>query len=508
LLIVLVAAGAGIWLLAEADGDATRRHVTVDGVPLDEVHPPTAGRRPGVVVAHGFAGSARLMAQFGDSLAARGYVVVLPDFAGHGANTTHRLPDDGAGSDGSKAALQHDLDVAVAHLRALPDVDPARIALVGHSMGASTVTRYAVAHPEITATVAISLPGSSAVRPDRPARLLLLVGALEFPDFRAEAERAVGSGRPDRSMEIVPRVEHISILYARRTHRATANWLDDSFGATPADRSLPSPVRRLGGAAALLLALIVGLYPVAWLLLGDTRRPGPRLTLRRLAGEVAVAAVACAIAAVVARWLPTNRLPLAVGNYVIGYTALAGTALLAYRKWRPTTAEPAPSLPPSARPTALPARPTALPARPTALPARPTELAAPLLVGYAIAAVAVPLQLGLTHVVPVGARWWLLALVWAGLGLLAYAGDRLTGGNLVGTLAVSAVAVAVLTAAAATGITYGFVLLVVPLLAILLAWQAIWGAVLRRFAAPPWLIAAVGGLIVAWPVATTLPITG
>ena len=182
LLAVLVAAGAGMWLLAGADGEPSRKHVVVGGVPLDEVHPTGASgeRRPGVVVAHGFAGSARLMAPFGDSLAARGYVVVLLDFSGHGANT-RPLPEGTASTETSTAALQHDLDVATAHLRGLPDVDPARVALAGHSMGASAVTRYAAAHPEVTATVAISLPDASTVLPDRPARLLLLVGGLDSP---------------------------------------------------------------------------------------------------------------------------------------------------------------------------------------------------------------------------------------------------------------------------------------------------------------------------------------
>jgi dienelactone hydrolase len=486
LLIALVAGGAGIWLLAGAGGDATRTHVTVAGVPLDEVHPPAGGRRPGVVVAHGFAGSARLMAQFGDSLAARGYVVVLLDFSGHGANT-HPLPDDSASSDDARSGLVRDLDVAVAHLRTLPDVDPARIALVGHSMGASAVTRYAVGHPDITATVAISLPGSSAVQPDRPARLLLLVGALEFPDFRAEAARAVATGTPGRSMVIVPGVEHISILYAQRTHSETANWLDAALGTAPADASLPSPTRRLVGAGLLLLALAVGLHPVARLLLGGATRPGPRFVLSRFLHTVVVTVVVCTVAALVAPLLPTMRLPLAVANYVIGYTALAGALLLAYVHLRRTTAEPERAHQPDRRRLAL---------------------ATPVLIGYAAVAVAVPLHLGLTHLVPVGARWWLSVLVWAGFALLAYGGDRLAGGNLLGVVAIAAIVVVVLTGAAVAGITYGFVLLVVPLLGVLLLWQALWGAVLHRLGAPAWLIAAVGALIVAWPIANTLPVTG
>ena len=511
LLAVLVAAGAGMWLLAGAAGEMNRRHVVVDGVPLDEVHPAGASgqRHPGVVVAHGFAGSARLMAPFGDSLAARGYVVVLLDFSGHGANT-RPLPDGTASTETSTAALQHDLEVATAHLRGLPDVDPARIALAGHSMGASAVTRYAVAHPEVTATVAISLPDSSTVLPDRPARLLLLVGGLEFPNFRAEAERAAGPAREGRSMVVVPAVEHISILYAPRTHREMVAWLDDSFGGPAADRPLPAPYRRVGGAAVLLLSLLIGLYPVARLLLGGARASWPRLSVPQVGPTVAVAAAAAAFAGLIAPFLPTNRLPLALGGYIVGFTAMAGAVILGYRRWRgaifpaPAPASPAGPLSDAASP-AGPLSDAASVARPGMLR---LVVAAPVLIGYAATAIALPLHLGLTHALPVGARWWLLAVMWAAFAVLAYAAERVTAGNSFGVLAVSAVAVIALTGAAVVGLTGGFLVLIVPLLAILLLWQAVWSAVLHRFSAPSWLIAIVGSLVVAWPLATALPMIG
>jgi dienelactone hydrolase len=421
------------------------------------------------------------MAQFGDSLSARGYVVVLLDFSGHGANRTP-LPDSAASTDSSTAALQRDLDVAAAHLRQLPEVDPSRIALVGHSMGASAVTRYAAAHPEVTATVALSLPDASTVLSERPARLLLLVGALEFPGFRAEAERAAGR------MVVVPGVEHISILYAPRTHRETAAWLDESFGRPAHDPAMPSPIRGIGGAALLLVALLAGLYPVARSVFGAARGSWPRPMLPQLGGAVAVAAGATAVAAAAARLLPTNRLPLAIGGYLVGFTGVAGAAILGYLLRRgPVFPAPAPVTPPGRLRLAL---------------------ATPLLIGYAAAAIAVPTHLGLTHAVPVGARWWLLAVLWAGFAVLAYAADRVTAGNSFGVLAVSAVAVVALTGAAVVGLTFGFVLLIVPLLAVLLLWQAAWSAVLHRFAVPAWLIALVGSLLVAWPLATALPVTG
>ena len=489
-LIAAAAAGLGVWILTGTGDGLVRRHVVVDGVPLDEVHPasvPVGEHRPGVVVAHGFAGSARLMTQFGDTLSARGYVVVLLDFSGHGQNT-HPLPDGTASTDTSAAVLQRDLDVAMTHLRGLADVDPSRVAVVGHSMGATAVTRYALAHPEVTATVAISLPDSSHLPPDRPARLLLLVGAAEPPAMRTAVDRAVEQGGPGRSAVSVPGAEHISVLYAPRTHREVVSWLDESFGGPADGRPIPSPMRRVSAAALLMLAFLVGLYPVARVLLGGSPPRWPRIAQPAIIRIVAVAVVAAGVAVLVAPIAPTVRLPLALGGFIVGFTATAGVAMLAYHRWRDGTFS-------ASAPVAR-------------LGGLRLAVAAPALIGYAAATIAVPLHLGLTNAVPVGVRWWLLAAVWAGFAVLAYAAECVAGGNSFGVLAVSAVAVIAMTCAAIVGLASGFLLLVVPLFAVLLLWQAIWSAVLHRFSAPTWLISLAGSLLVAWPIATALPVIG
>ena len=382
-------------------------------------------------------------------------------------------------------------------------MDPARVALVGHSMGATEVTRYALAHPEVTATVALSLPDSSFVPPDRPARLLLLAGGLEFAGFRAAAEDAAELGGGSRSAVIVPGVEHISILYAPRTHREVVTWLDDSFGGPLVAGPIPSPMRRLTAAGLLLLSLAVGLYPMARLVLGDCPPRWPRVVAPQLGRVAAVASGAAIVAVLVAPFAPTLRLPLSLGGFVVGFTIVAGAAMLGYQRWR-EVAYPA---------TARPPRPELAgpePARPELARSGRLRLAvaAPVLIGYAAVTIAAPLQLGVTNAVPVGARWWLLPVVWAGFAVLAYAAERVAEGNSFGVLVVSAVAVTALTGAAVVGLTSGFLVLIGPLLAVLLLWQAIWSAVLHRFSAPRWLIALVGSLVVAWPIATALPVVG
>jgi hypothetical protein len=202
---------------------------------------------------------------------------------------------------------------------------------------------------------------------------------------------------------------------------------------------------------------------------------------------VIVAAVACLVAALVAPIAPTIRLPLALGGFVVGFTVVAGVAMLAYHRRRTGTWS---ATAPVTRPSRL-----------------RLAVAAPVLIGYAALTIALPLHAGVTNAVPAGARWWLLPVVWAGFAVLAYAAECVAGGNSLGVLAVSAVAVGALAGAAITGLASGFLLLVVPLLAILLLCQAVWSALLHRLSAPSWLIALVGSLLVAWPLATALPVT-
>lgn len=194
---------------------------------------------------------------------------------------------------------------------------------------------------------------------------------------------------------------------------------------------------------------------------------------------VLVAMGAAAVAVLAAPRLPTARLPIAIGGFITGYTAVTGAVLAAYGLWRK----------PARRPGARGHGGRWVP-----------------LAGYAVAAIAVPAHLGLTHAVPVGVRWWLVPVMWAGFAVLAYGTERATGGDPVGVLGVSAVVVVALTGAAVMGLTHGFVLLVVPPLVLLFVWQALWSAGLNRLGAPTWAIAAAGSVVVAWPLAIALPL--
>lgn len=488
---VLCAVVGGVGVLA-ADAGLRRRASVVDGVPVEIVRGSgTSGQVPGVVVAHGLGASGRLMRGFADTLARRGYAVALVDLAGHGAST-RRLPGNGDGP-AADARLDRDLDVAVTHLRAMPWVDGERIGLVGHSLGAAAVIRYGAAHPSIGATVAIS-QGVMAV-PASVRNVLLVAGGLEFPAYRDGAVQALRNVYPEgqpgatygdprdgtaRRAVIVAGVEHVGVLFSPRTHRETGAWLDAAFGR----RSAPVPdvrvVQRAGSALLLHLAAVLTFGALASALLG---RPSDVRARRRV--PVRLALVAAAFAAGVA--VPVMgffHLPLAVAGPLAGFFGVAGVVALVCAKDAGFLGE---------RPRAR------------------TLAAAVFLVVWTVASFAVPAQLGWAHAVPVGPRMWALVPITVGTALYCLGVEALCAGHerttAIGVHAWAAMAaLAALLAAALVGAVSPFVLLVSPLIAGLLVWQGVQAAALRAVRAPAWVTALVGGVLLAWPLAVTMPI--
>ena len=241
-----------------AQGGLTVRHITRDGVPMVYLAPAAAQRAPGVLVAHGFAGSKQLMLAYGYTLAHAGYAVLLWDFDGHGANGNALAGD----------SLQNDLDRAYAVLIEQPEVDPARLALLGHSMGSGAVMAAGIRNPDrYTATIAIS-PTGADVSPAAPRNLLLQAGGWEG-NFVANARRllaAAGGAGDDfangraRRLIVVPNAEHISILFRSESGRAALDWLSRAFGEA---RDTPYVDRRIIWYAVSLLGWLLALAAAA-----------------------------------------------------------------------------------------------------------------------------------------------------------------------------------------------------------------------------------------------------
>ncbi|MFC6020846.1 alpha/beta fold hydrolase [Plantactinospora solaniradicis] len=482
---------AGALVVGYAGRDLRSASVHVADVPVEVVRPVGGGAgRPAVVVAHGYAGSGRLMRPFADTLVRRGYVVALPDLAGHAANTGQATgPDE----------IDRELAAVVRYVRGLPEVDPARVALLGHSMGAAAVVRVGAADPLIAATVAISLGDSTAaaLQPG-PRHLLLVVGALEPAGIRSVSQAAVADGSAGRRMVRVSFVEHVGVLYASRTHREAARWLDDALRHQP-ERQVVAAKRRVAAGGLIMIGTL--LLVIAALIRPSARHaPSPpagsvlpvREPMAWLVGAVLVAPVP----ALVGGWLSTRMLPAPVSGYLVGYFALAGATL--------ATAAVVARRRAGARPAEDDAGDPVGSLRHDTAPWTAAASAVALAVA-ASAAVVVPIHLGLTSVVPHGSRWWLI-------GLLVLATGALLGGA--NALVRPAWSIAVLAAvclpipiAATVGLAPGFLALVTPLIAALLALYVLVAGVAWLTGMPWWRTIPAGALMVAWPVATALPIT-
>lgn len=309
------------WLMVwQAGRGLVIRPLSQDGIPMRLIAPEGAPPAPGVIIAHGFSGSQQLMFGFAYTLAHAGYATLLLDFDGHAANPT---PLGGEMTRGA-ATLQANMDAAYAALIAQPEVDGRRLALLGHSMGSGAVMTAGINDPDrYRATVAVS-PTDAQVTEAEPRNLLLQAGQLE-PQFAANAEdllvRAGGAntdfvnGRA-RSFQLIPGVEHITILFSRTAHQTAVGWLGQTFG-------LPTTV------AYTDLRMVWYLVQLAaWLVLAAAITPAirqPRITpdFRRLPWHI-IGLFLAPLAATAVLWLSNQITP--VGQ--LGGVLIAGAQAL------------------------------------------------------------------------------------------------------------------------------------------------------------------------------------
>jgi pimeloyl-ACP methyl ester carboxylesterase len=301
----------------------------VGSIPVTVFRPADGAAAPVVVIAHGFAGSQQLMLPFATTLARNGYIAVTFDFPGHGRNA-EPLAGGLVDPDASGNALLAALDRVAAFARPLGD---GRIAVLGHSMASEIVVRYAQAHPETAATVAVSL-FAPAVTASSPRNLLVIDGALEVPMLIADATRVVGTAsagavKPGttygdfgdgtaRRLVLARDVEHIGVLYSADAMAETLDWLNQAF-----DRHETGYLDRRGKWLGLLfLGLVALAWPLASLLPVIARRPvgaGARW------GRLLLVTLVSAVATPLLLWkLPTDFLPLLLGDYLVVHFAVFG----------------------------------------------------------------------------------------------------------------------------------------------------------------------------------------
>lgn len=293
-------------------------------VPLLYLAPQQAQAAPGVLIAHGFAGSKQLMLGYGHVLAQAGYAVMLWDFDGHGANPTPL----------KRYETQRGLEVALEVLLEQPEVDTKRLAMLGHSMGSGIVMTVGIRDPNrFAATIAVSPTGAS-VTPQTPRNLQLQAGSGEGR-FVENAQRLLtqaggantnliaGTGR---ELVIVPNVEHITILFSDVSHQAALRWLNATFG-----RSSPSQYRdrRMGWYGLHLLGWLLGLAAIAPTLASQTIAATKVPAVRQWAGLIVSPFVAIALVTLLSQHFALESLGgVQVGGAVAVWFLIAGLTWL------------------------------------------------------------------------------------------------------------------------------------------------------------------------------------
>jgi hypothetical protein len=356
----LAALSIGIWKLEQARAGVDVQLAWVDTMPVTMFRQASVGSgeaAPVVVIAHGFAGSQQLMQPLALTLARNGYIAVTFDFPGHGRNAA---PMTGglADHDASLRTLLSALERLTAWAQQLT-APGAGYALLGHSMASDIVVRHAQARPKVWASVALSLfaPSIGPETPrDSPRNLLVIDGAWEPSAMHDEALRVIGTvagagarervtyGRFEdgtaRRAAFAPGAEHIGVLYDVDTGAEALAWLDQALGARPVE----GPFIASYGPA--LGALLAGLLGLAWLLAQALPRVADRYAmpgadfLRQHRHpwrwrSFSMLAVLPALLTPLVLWkLPSDFLPILLGDYLMLHFGIYGLITAALLWWR------------------------------------------------------------------------------------------------------------------------------------------------------------------------------
>jgi len=355
--LALLAIGVGVQQLERARQGVSIVAQRLGTTPVTVFRPvqPSAPA-PVVLIAHGFAGSQQLMQPFALTLARNGYVAITFDFPGHGRNAAPMTGGLADPNESLRVLLKATDEMGAYASRVAGSGEvPGRYAVVGHSMASDIIVRHAQSHPEVQASVGVSLfaPSITATTPpDSPRNLLVIDGGLEPQMMAAEALRVVGSvagpaaaqdmtyGRfadgTARRATLSPGVEHIGVLYSAHTLGQSLAWLDQAFGRPPAQR--PFIDTRGPWLGLLLLGVVALAWPLSQLLPraaglgpapGERLRPGWRAWRRQ-----SVLALVPAVLTPLLLWkLPTDFLPLLLGDYLALHFVLYGALTLAALAW-------------------------------------------------------------------------------------------------------------------------------------------------------------------------------
>ena len=471
----------------------------VGGIPVTLFQPETPARRPAIVIAHGFAGSQQLMQPLAETLARDGYLAITFDFAGHGQNPMP-MPGGIVDLDKSTRELLREIGEIAVFSQTAPGSD-GRIALVGHSMASELVVQYAMAHPDVTAVVAMSLFGRD-VTPDNPRDLLVVDGAWEPSVLTDAAKRIVSAAAPagdakarvtygdlvkgtGRRFALARGAEHIGVIYSRDGLSETVAWLDRVFAREGEGHGY---IDSRGKWIGLLFIGLIGLAsPLARTLPALSPTPlGASLSWRQLF----IVGLGPALLTPLILWkLPTNFLPILLGDYLVVHFALYALLMLC-ALWVSG---------------ALKAGAGALwPSLGRLLPV------AGAVAAYHVVLIGWPVNAYVASFMPTGARWALIPAMLIGVGMYFLVDEwatrgpdaRLGGYGFSKTCFVASLAIAV---ALNPGRLF-FLVIIVPVIVVLFVFYGLVNRWVYRRVGDPRAGALGSAFGLAWAIAVTFPI--
>jgi pimeloyl-ACP methyl ester carboxylesterase len=143
---------------------------------------------PGVVYIHGYQNNRETSDAYSIEMARRGFVVLSIDAIGRGNSG---IPNDPVNPDfdetyGARSSL--------AYLKELPYVDPERVGMMGHSLGAEMAYQVALEDPSVEALVISGFAYTTEATSQRPKNMLMIFGKWDeyrgrmtgTDDFEAE----------------------------------------------------------------------------------------------------------------------------------------------------------------------------------------------------------------------------------------------------------------------------------------------------------------------------------
>jgi dienelactone hydrolase len=246
---------------------------------------------PGVVYIHGYQNNRETGDAYAIEIARRGMVVLNIDAIGRGHSDIPGNPD-AANFDktyGGRSSVQY--------LRTLPFVDPRRVGIMGHSLGAEMAYLVAIKDPALRAVVLTGYAYTLEATPTMPKNMLMIIG--KYDEFRQRmtmtrdieqqwmatqnTRKAFGFDRPELGKTygdftagtarrvFVPPITHVHESHHQGAIAETLIWLNAAL--SPPERYWIDPHRQIWPVKefSTLAAMLFGfalLLPLGFLLLG------------------------------------------------------------------------------------------------------------------------------------------------------------------------------------------------------------------------------------------------